>query len=60
VLDGLGWGAAVSLHDEVVIGSLDLVEFQVSLPVGLPGGFLARNGIMAYLSTTSVLHVAAE
>jgi hypothetical protein len=44
VLDSLGWGAAVSLHDEVVVGLLDLFGFQVSQPVGLPGSFLARNG----------------
>ena len=39
MLDGLGWGAAVSLHDEVVVGSPDLFRHQISLPVGLPWGF---------------------
>lgn len=60
VLDGLGWGAAVLLYDEVVVGLLNLFGFQVSLPFGLPGSFLARNGRMAYLSKTSALRVAAE
>jgi hypothetical protein len=59
VLEVLEWGAAVSLHDEVVVGSLGLLGFHVSPPVGLPRGFLARNG-MAYLSKTSALRVAAE
>ena len=60
MLDGLGWGAAASLYNEVVVGLLDLFGFQVSLPFGLPGSFLARNGRMAYLSKTSALRVAAE
>jgi hypothetical protein len=38
-LDSLGWGAGVSLHNEVVVGSLDLFRYQVSRLVGLLWGF---------------------